>query len=178
MIRIVDDFFDKKSLKEFQNFCASNIKYEPKYFVGTTEKIEKNYYGMRYELHNNKKLLKLLCHQTEYKFKIKIKKVYDDSGIDMRQLNMFKPHKDASKMNMLFMIDGPVAINNGTVFYTPSNGPDDDAPDRNYEIDMHVGFKPNRAILFPSNKMHSASVSEIKNIKRYTATLFIAEYSF
>ena len=96
----------------------------------------------------------------------------------MRQLNMFKPHKDNAKMNMLFMIDGPVAINNGTVFYTPSNGPDDDAPDRNYEIDMHVGFKPNRAILFPSNKMHSASVSEIKNIKRYTATLFIAEYSF
>ena len=56
MIRIVDDFFDKKSLKEFQNFCASNIKYEPKYFVGTTEKIEKNYYGMRFELHNNKSL--------------------------------------------------------------------------------------------------------------------------
>ena len=178
MIRIVDDFFDEKSLKEFQSFCAGRLKFEPKYFEGTTEKTEKNYYGMRYELRNNQKLLKLLCHQTEFIFKIKIKKVFEDSGIDMRQLNMFKPHKDAAKMNMFFMIDGHVAVNNGIVFYTTSNGPDDDAPDRDYKIDMHVGFKPNRAILFPSKKMHSPSVSDIKNIRRYTATLFIDDYSF
>ena len=52
MIRIVDDFFDIKSLKEFQNFCASNLKFEPKYFEGTTEKTEKNYYETIYRRNN------------------------------------------------------------------------------------------------------------------------------
>ena len=38
---------------------------------------------------------------------------------------------------------GLVAVTNGTVFYYETL---DD-----YVLDMHVGFRPNRAILFPSD---------------------------
>ena len=62
------------------------------------------------------------------------------------------------------MLKGPTAVTNGTVFYT----------DR--ELDMHIGFRENRAIMFPSNIYHSANVSNLPNLKRYTATLFVEDY--
>jgi len=61
------------------------------------------------------------------------------------------------------MLYGPIAVSNGTVFY--SN-----------ELDIHVGFRPNRAVLFPSNWMHSQHASKDKGIRRYTSTLFVKDY--
>ena len=62
------------------------------------------------------------------------------------------------------MLKGPTAVTNGTVFYTQG------------ELDIHVGFRENRAILFPSNWVHSPHRSEVKNLKRYSASLFIEDY--
>jgi hypothetical protein len=60
---------------------------------------------------------------------------------------------------------GPTAVTNGTVFYTDNN------------LDMHIGFRENRAIMFPSDKLHSPHASNTPNLKRYTVSLFIQEYS-
>ena len=62
------------------------------------------------------------------------------------------------------MISGPTAVTNGIVFYTKG------------ELDIHIGFRENRAVLFPSNWIHSPHKSEVVNLKRYTATLFIEDY--
>jgi hypothetical protein len=62
------------------------------------------------------------------------------------------------------MISGPTAVTNGTVFYTDG------------ELDIHVGFRENRAVMFPSQHVHSPHVSKVPNLKRYTATLFIQDY--
>ena len=109
--------------------------------------------------------------QSETKFKIKINKINNKSGIDLRNLDHIKPHTDhevPSVINILIMISGPAAVTNGTVFYYGDKS--------NYDLDMHVGFRENRAILFPSDKIHSQHASEVPNLKRYTATLFIKDY--
>ena len=62
------------------------------------------------------------------------------------------------------MLDGPIAVTTGTCFYTDN------------ELDIHVGFRPNRAVMFPSDRVHSPHKSEIKNMRRYTASLFVSEY--
>ena len=62
------------------------------------------------------------------------------------------------------MIYGPTAVTNGTVFYTDN------------QLDIHVGFRPNRAVMFPSNKLHSQHASDVKNLIRYTSTLFVDNY--
>ena len=62
------------------------------------------------------------------------------------------------------MISGPTALTNGIVFYTDNT------------LDMHIGFKENRAVLFPSNKLHSPHANKESNITRYSATLFIKDY--
>ena len=66
------------------------------------------------------------------------------------------------------MISGPTAVTNGTVFYHGSLD--------SYNLDTHIGFRENRAIMFPSNKIHSQHASNVPNLKRYTATLFVKDY--
>ncbi len=164
MIKIIDGFFKKKDFELVKNFALTKAHYTPKYFHNK-EINKKNFYGNRWKLHNEPDLFKLFTDQTELKFKIKIKKIdAHNSSIDQRNLDTFKPHTDPAKINILIMIAGPTAVTNGTVFYTDG------------ELDIHVGFKENRAIMFPSNKVHSNHASNITNLKRYTSTLFIKDY--
>ena len=166
MIKIIDNFFSEKDLKFIQDFALTKAFYTPCFFPDTTEKNKQNNYGNRWVLENKPELLELFKKQSELKFKIKINNINRSSGIDQRNLDHFKPHVDISiaKLNILIMLDGPIGVSTGTVFYT------------NGELDIHVGFRTNRAILFPSNYYHSPHKSELKNIRRYTATLFISDY--
>ena len=165
MIRIIDNFFEDKDLRTIQNFALTKAFYTPRFLSNSPEKTDKYSYGSRWPLNNDIKLLKMFTEQTELKFKIKIKELHVDSGIDQRKLTIFKPHIDeGSVLNMLVMLSGPTAVTNGTVFYTDGN------------LDIHVGFKENRAILFPSYKFHSPHANEESNITRYSATLFINDY--
>ena len=68
----------------------------------------------------------------------------------------------------MIMLKGIESITNGTVFY--------DKDKDNYDLNINVGFKENRAIQFPSNHYHSQHASNIPNMKRFTATLFIQDY--
>ena len=153
-------------LEKVKYHVTTQLMYTPRYFEGTTEKIAKNYYGDRFNLCDDTNLQDTFVKQAEKKFKIKIKKLSFGSGVDMRNLDIFKPHTDdkISKINILIMIKGDTAVTNGTVFYTDNN------------LDMHIGFRENRALMFPSNKMHSPHASTQPGVRRYTSTLFVEEY--
>tara|TARA_R100001163_G_C4992668_1_gene144687 strand:- start:143 stop:709 length:567 start_codon:yes stop_codon:yes gene_type:complete len=165
-IKIVDNFFEKELFSKIQKHISTKIYYTPAYFTGTTEKTKENYYGDRWLFVNDKKFLSLFVDQVAKKFKIKPKTICFTSAIDLRNLDHFKPHTDSgvAKINILIMLKGPSAVTNGTVFYTDK------------ELDIHVGFKENRAVLFPSARFHSQHASKIPNLKRYTATIFIQDY--
>jgi len=166
MIKIIDDFFNKKDFEAVKNFALTKAFYTPIFYKNKISK--KSFYGNQWKLKNEPNLLKLFIKQAELKFKIKIKKIDENnSAIDQRNLDTFKPHIDieeGAKINILIMIAGPTAVTNGTVFYTEQ------------QLDIHVGFRENRGIIFPSNKFHSPHASDIPNLKRYTATLFIKDY--
>ena len=166
MIKIIDNFFEKEMLEKVKYHVTTQLMYTPRYFEGTTEKIAKNYYGDRFNLCDDTNLQDTFVKQAEKKFKIKIKKLSFGSGVDMRNLDIFKPHTDdkISKINILIMIKGDTAVTNGTVFYTDNN------------LDMHIGFRENRALMFPSNKMHRPHASTQPGVRRYTSTLFVEEY--
>jgi hypothetical protein len=166
-IIIVDDFFDLNMFEKIKNHVTSKLLFTPRYYENRAEKNKNSYYGARFMLKNDPSLLDTFIQQTNKKFNIKIKAVADDSGVDIRNLDHFVPHVDSldgSILNLLIMINGPTAVTNGTVFYT------------NDELDMHIGFRENRALLFPSNKVHSPHASNIPNLIRHTATLFIQEF--
>ncbi len=167
MIKIINNFFEKEKFKEVVSHVKNNIYFTP-HWTGDLSNTKENFYGNRFCLNDDTNLLNTFIKQSEKNFNLKIKKVHDNCGIDMRNLDRFFPHVDSSdkevKLNVLVMLDGPIGVTTGTVFYTDG------------ELDIHVGFRPNRAILFPSNYFHSAHKSEIKNLKRYTASIFIKEY--
>lgn len=170
MIKIIDNFFNKNDLKFVQDFALTKAFYTPQFLDNTVEKNKQNHYGNRWFFKNKPELLELFKKQSEDKFKIKIKKINSNSGIDQRNLDHFKPHTDTvlGLVNILIMISGSTAVTNGTVFYHENLD--------NHDLDIHVGFRENRAVMFPSNKVHSAHASNVPNLKRYTSTLFIKEY--
>jgi len=170
MIKIIDNFFSENDLKFVQDFALTKAFYTPQFLINTAEKNKKTHYGNRWELQNKPELLELFKKQSELKFKIKIKDINSTSGIDQRNTDHFKPHTDvgAGLLNILIMISGSTAVNNGTVFYYENSN--------SHDLDIHVGFRENRAVMFPSNKVHSAHASNVPNLKRYTATLFIKDY--
>ena len=166
-IIIIDNFFDSNMFEKIKYHITTKLLFTPKYFNNATEKNKDSYYGSRFQLKNDPSLLDTFIQQTNKKFNIKIKKVDDSSGVDIRNLDSFKPHVDSvggNILNLLIMINGPTAVTNGTVFYTDG------------ELDMHIGFRENRAVLFPSDKVHSPHASNIPNLIRHTATLFIKEF--
>tara|TARA_R100000657_G_C4628904_1_gene77332 strand:+ start:189 stop:707 length:519 start_codon:yes stop_codon:yes gene_type:complete len=171
VIKIVDNFFSKKDLLNVQDFASNKAYYTPEYteFDNTTERNKENFYGIRWHLNNDKNLKKLFIKQIELKFKIKINSIAKASGIDLRNLDHFIPHTDCeSNLNALIMLKGPTAVSNGTVFYY---GAIDDCV-----LDIHVGFRENRAILFPADWVHSPHAINDPSIKRYTASVFITDY--
>lgn len=171
MIKILDNFFEDKLFLNIKNHVTTKLCFTPRYVHNTKEKTHDNYYGSRFVLSENPELLKTFVTQSEKKFKIKIKKLHSDSGVDIRNLSNFTPHIDTDcKINILTMLAGPTAVTNGTVFYYTDK-------DNNKELDIHVGFRENRAILFDSTIIHTPNISADK-IWRTTMTLFINKGSF
>ena len=170
MIKIIDNFFNKDDLEFIKSFASNQAYYTPQFFENAKEKNKESYFGDRYYLDSNTELLNKFIKQAELKFNIKIKKIHNTSGIDQRNLDHFKPHIDFphGKINMMIMLKGITSMTNGTVFYHKSKD--------NLELDTNIGFRENRAILFPSNHYHSQYASDIPNMIRFTATLFIQDY--
>ena len=163
MIKIINNFFEKTEFDKVIHHVKNNIYFTPRYLNNTTERIQKNYYGERFVLEQDKNLYDTFKKQAEKHFKIKINKTFD-SGIDLRNLSEWLPHKDPGKINIFVMLDGPIGVTTGICFYTEE------------QLDMHVGFRPNRAVMFPSDYLHSPHKSDVKSMRRYTATLFVSEY--
>ena len=167
MITIINNFFKPDVLEKVQHHITTKLNFTPRFYVGKTEKIKENYYGDRFILAEDPNLFNLFKETAENKFKLKLT-VCNTSGVDLRNLDSFRPHTDEFKFNILIMLKGPTAVTNGTVFYNKA-GP-------NLELDTHVGFRENRAIMFPSDHYHSPHKSEVPGLRRYTATLFIKHY--
>lgn len=166
MIYIIDNFLDEKDFNDLKAFSKSkNVTYSPKYFENTTDKTDKNTYGFRYQFLIESELGQCLTKQCLKKFKYKIEKA-NLCGIDKRKLTMFKPHTDdkLGKKNLYIQIEGDTELNHGIGFYT------------NNILDILIGFKENRAVLFDSNILHSPLVD--KEIWRTTLTCFIKEGYF
>ena len=171
MIKIINNFFNENQLKLVQDFTLTKATYTPCFFDYAIEKNKKSHYGNRFYINTDSELKNLFIKQAELKFNLKNLKIHNISGIDQRNLDHFKPHTDNNMgivSNILIMLSGPTAVTNGTVFYSKKK--------EGVELDIHVGFRENRAVMFPSDWWHSQHASNVPNLKRYTATLFITDY--
>jgi len=75
------------------------------------------------------------------------------------------PHCDATDVNCLIYLKGNHLINSGTGFYDKIND--------KYELNTHVGFKENRAIIFDSKIFHcSLQFNENTNSRYVMANFF------
>tara|TARA_R100000963_G_C4638961_1_gene102694 strand:+ start:1039 stop:1560 length:522 start_codon:yes stop_codon:yes gene_type:complete len=172
MINIVDDFFTKKQLLNVQNY-AGGAFYKPVFFTQSRNKENKNRedsYGIRHLFELKSSLGKIIHKRCLKKFSYIIKDTYPpgQGALDKRKLDVFQPHNDGGlgKVNLYIQLIGPTAVSNGICFY-----------DKDQKLDMHIGFRENRAVLFDSKIVHTPNVSSDK-IWRTTITLFINKGDF
>ncbi len=171
MIQIIDNFFEDDVFKKIKHHVTTKLYYTPRWFENSKERNQKQYYGSRSILKSDTELQKKFVEQSEKKFKIKIKNIHKDSGIDLRNLKLVSPHVDPCKINILIMISGEKDFFTGTLFYGNEGTIETGA-----KLDMHIGFKENRAIMFTSDYIHSPFAHEDNDKKRFTASLFVTDY--
>jgi hypothetical protein len=166
VIQIEDSFFDEKMFTYIRKHVTTKLIFKPSYFEEDKgKKAKENFYGNRFDWEHDKDLLDIFVKQAEKTFRLNIKKLVNPpGGVDLRNLDALKPHYDFGKLNILVMLAGPTAVTNGTVFYTDT------------QLDIHVGFRENRVVIFPSSKYHCSNVSAVPNLRRYTASIFVEDY--
>jgi hypothetical protein len=167
MIYILDNFLEESFFNYLKNFSKSNyVRYSPRYFDNTTEKTIQNTYGIRHNLSEDDEIIINIKNKCLEKFKYNIIKI-SECGLDKRNLILFKPHTDEKLgiMNFYLQVEGETNLNRGIGFYTNDNN-----------LDIHVGFKENRAVLFKSNIVHTPLVDE--KVWRTTLTCFIKDGYF
>tara|TARA_R100000951_G_C2553308_1_gene153171 strand:+ start:96 stop:638 length:543 start_codon:yes stop_codon:yes gene_type:complete len=147
-IRIKDNFFSKedfnyiKNVSKKINFDALQIQYENN---------EKKNYHVFFTANAPKEICNIVYKRVSNFFKIKI--------LDMRlcqyslvaKSNTVEVHNDKTEntnFQTILYIDGNENIHCGTGFYT-EKGKD------NFELNSHIGFKPNRIVSWGSNVYHA-----------------------
>ena len=172
MINIVDDFFTKDHLLNVQNY-ASGAVYKPVFFDYSKNKENKNRndtYGIRHFFELKSSLGKVIQERCLKKFSYIIEDTNPHSlgALDKRKLDVFQPHEDGllGKVNLYIQLIGPTAVSNGICFY-----------DKDHKLDIHIGFRENRALLFDSDIIHTPNISSDK-IWRTTISLFINKGNF
>jgi len=80
------------------------------------------------------------------------------------------PHCDKDNINFLIYLKGNELINNGTGFYEKKNEID------SFELNTHIGFKENRAVMFSGNRLHSTLQFNDNCSGRYIMTNFIKKW--
>jgi hypothetical protein len=162
MIHIIDNFLEKKEFEYFKDFLK-NCNFIEYHFSTNKINSSEETIGYRHIFNLNSEIGNIFNNKSIEKFKYKITETIQ-CVVDIKKLNFYKPHSDISKMNLYFQIDGNTELDHGIGFYN------DD------KLNVKIGFKQNRAILFNAKLIHSPLVCE--NITRTTLTMFIKEGSF
>jgi len=95
---------------------------------------------------------------------IKIKKITSFYFLSTKH-KQITAHNDINTINCLIYLKGKHIVNNGTGFYDKKN--------KKLELNTHVGFKENRAIIFDSKIYHSSLQFNEDCGTRYTMANFI-----
>jgi hypothetical protein len=179
MIRIVENFFTDEELVKIQTYANRDAYFNTSFFdyvyenKDTDEKRNRDTsYGLRHTFGWDENFLgKVITKNALEKFKVKIlKTVHNQGAIDKRKLDLFQPHQDetiGNKWNLYVQLQGKEDARNGICFYND-----------NRNMDIHIGFKQNRAVLFRSNLYHTPNVSKDKETWRMTMTIFILKADF
>jgi|TARA_E500000318_G_C3556596_1_gene211444 hypothetical protein len=161
-IIIQDNFFSKKMLDKikidlsYQKFVNrfnshKNSTYQKIYFH---VELETDHFVVVETIKNLKKKFNLSCSKIESKYFLSSKH------------EQATPHNDGHEYNCLIYLKGNHLVNNGTGFY-------DKISEGEYQLNTHVGFKENRAIVFDSKIHHTSLQFNEGSGARYCLANFI-----
>lgn len=162
MINIIDNFLEESEFNYFKNYLNNSAFFKYDFITNEIESSKKTV-GERHIFDLTSEVGKLFINKCLEKFKYKITKEIT-CAVDKKKLNFIKPHIDTSVVNLYFQIEGDSKLDNGIGFYNDN------------KLNIKIGFKKNRAVLFNAKLLHSPLLNE--DTIRTTLTIFIKEGYF
>ncbi len=147
---VKDNFFDEDVYNEILK-DISRLKFENRSTLIDKKDLKANnvyqkiYFNVK--LNINHFAVKYVCEKLkEYKLNLS---VLENAYFLSTKHEDATPHNDdVADVNCLIYLKGEMTLNSGTGFY--------DIKDNNYELNRHIGFKNNRAIIFDSKIFHAS----------------------
>ena len=162
MIHIIDNFLEESEFNYFKNYLNNSAFFKYDFITNEIESSKKTV-GERHVFNLSSEIGNLFINKSAEKFKYKITKEIA-CAVDKKKLNFIKPHVDTSKVNLHFQIEGDSKLDNGIGFFNHN------------KLNIKIGFKENRAVLFDAKLLHSQLLNE--DTVRTTLTIFIKEGYF
>ena len=162
-IIIQDNFFSKKILDKIK-IDLFNSKFYNRFNTHKNTVYNKIYFNV--ELENKHPVVIETIKNLKKKFNLSCSTISSNYFLSTKH-KQATPHNDEYfEYNCLIYLKGNSLVNNGTGFY-------DKISKDKYELNTHVGFKENRAIVFDSKIYHTSLQFNEGTGKRYCLANFI-----
>ena len=151
-IRIKDNFFKAEDFNKIKQH-VKNIVFSPDETVYTNEhgKRIKNENHVWFTTDAPKEICDILLKQVSSFFKVKILNMSLCQFTLVAKSDKVQVHRDlsdATNFQIIIYIEGDENIHSGTGFYIEKEK-------NKYELNTHIGFKPNRIVSWASNVYHA-----------------------
>ena len=162
-IIIQDNFFSKKILDKIK-IDLSHSKFSNRFNTYKNTIYQKIYFNI--ELENKHPVVIETIKNLKKKFNLSCSTISSNYFLSTKH-EQATPHDDRPhEYNCLIYLKGNSLVNNGTGFY-------DKISEDKYELNTHVGFKENRAIVFDSKIYHTSLQFNEGTGTRYCLANFI-----
>jgi len=143
-IIVKDNFFDLKTLSKIHNEIL-NSNFSNRFVDLKYTSYQKIYFNLN--LNFNHYSVKEVLKKLKKTYKLNVKPHVHSYFLSTKHEEA-TPHNDTnSDINCLIYLKGETELNNGTGFYDKND---------KYDLNQHVGFKENRAIIFDSEIFHAS----------------------
>ena len=162
-IIIQDNFFSKKMLDKIK-IDLSHSKFANRFISNQNTVYQKIYFNVK--LTYNHPVVIETIKILKKKFNLSCSTISSNYFLSTKH-EQATPHDDRShEYNCLIYLKGNSLVNNGTGFYDKISG-------GGYQLNTHVGFKENRAIIFDSKIFHTSLQFNEGSGTRYCLANFI-----
>jgi len=160
---VKDNFFDDETFKKIKE-KVSSLPFTNRYVSEKNSVYQQIYF--QHILNKNDYEVNKLCEKLNY-YGIKVDNINSQYFLSTKHKDP-TPHTDYKyNINCLVYIKGKSFINSGTGFY--------DVINNEIQLNTHIGFKENRAIIFDSDLMHCSLQFTENTLPRYVMANFINE---
>lgn len=173
-IHIIDDFLPKDIFNNiYENI--GKLSFSPMYIKNNKGEDKDAHIFFSHAIHSDDNFITTIKENVRKKFRQEMKRI-NLAAWTLTNAQEPAPHFDIEKFpgerHLMIYIKGDQEVNSGTGFYIENK-------DKGHDLNTHIGFKKNRAVLFSAkNCMHSPLLWNSTSMGRYACLVWFESVDY